>query len=96
MKPSMQRQMLMRESAEQMPHLTHWKESESVYTRLKEETRPKRLPGCKPESRILELEAPRAGQEVIQDLLTTAIGGKMIARRPRKISEEHIFVVCRS
>ena len=47
MNPSMQRQMLMRESAEQIPHLTQ-----------------------------------------------TAIGGKRMAMRPRKMSVEHILKVC--
>jgi len=49
MKPSMHRQMLMRESAEQMPDLTQ-----------------------------------------------TAIGGKRMATRPRKRSEEHILIVASS
>ena len=46
MNPSMQRRILITESAEQMPHLTH-----------------------------------------------TAMGGKRMARRPRKMSEEHILKI---
>jgi hypothetical protein len=95
MKPRQQRPMLIRESAEQTPRLTHCKER-SVYARNGR----LEISGAILLERYLTLQHEvtelwgRHGEEELDrwGQLTTAIGGKMMAKMPRKISVEHISI----
>lgn len=83
-KPRQQRAMLMRESAEQMPRLTH---TARLYQRL---SRPELHPAWSMLHRWLR---ELCGERGCCGRHSPAMGGKRMARKPKKISLPHMLFV---